>query len=116
MSNTNVEKMYGLTPMQQGMLYHKLLNKGSSEYVLQFVSKFKGALNIDIMEQSLALLATRHETLRTAFTSTKLGQSWQAVLRSRKIELNIEDAINVTDIETYKQSDLLRGFDLAYCA
>ncbi|MCL2427253.1 MAG: amino acid adenylation domain-containing protein, partial [Oscillospiraceae bacterium] len=112
MSKQNVEKIYGLTPMQQGMMFHKLLNEDSTEYVLQFVYKYNGALDIEMVRQSLALLTTKHEVLRTAFVTTKSGQSWQAILRDREVELTVEYAKTRADVESYKRADMLRGFNL----
>ena len=111
MAKLNVEKIYRLTPMQEGILYHKLLNESSTEYVMQSSFQHKGKLNIELMRQSLSLLAIKHEVLRTFFKITN-GVSLQAILRNRQIELNEKCAQDAADLESIKKTDITRGFDL----
>ena len=112
MAEPNVEKIYKLTPVQEGMLYHKLLDEDSTEYIIQSIFQYNGELNIDMVKQSLVLLSLKHEVLRTAFIITKAGNPWQTILRDRQIELNIKRANDGMEIELLKRADLLRGFDL----
>jgi amino acid adenylation domain-containing protein/non-ribosomal peptide synthase protein (TIGR01720 family) len=108
----NIEKIYGLTPMQEGILYHKLLNEDSAEYVLQSAFKYKGILNIEKMEQSLSLLAIKHEVLRTAFNIAETGIPLQVILRDRRVELNINESADESMLESLCRADISRGFDL----
>ena len=112
MPSSNVEKIYGLTPLQEGMLYQNLLNESSTEYVIQLVLQYKGLLEIEPARQSIDLLSMKHEVLRTAFITTKTGNSWQTILRNRKIELSLTRAEDDADIEAQKKADVTRGFDL----
>ena len=111
MANINVEKIYRLTPIQEGMLYHKLLSEDSAEYVLQLTFQYKGALNIEMVKQSLSLLSLKHEVLRTAFITTE-AKPLQVILRNRQIELSDICAENEAEIEQIKRADIYRGFDL----
>jgi amino acid adenylation domain-containing protein/thioester reductase-like protein len=112
MSKSNIEKIYGLTPMQEGMLYRKMLDSSSTEYIVQTAFQYRGALDIETARQSLALLSMKHEVLRTAFITTKNGNSWQVILRDREIELDLSHAEDSTEIEAKMKADVLRGFDL----
>jgi len=110
-TESNVEKIYGLTSMQEGMLYRKILNKGSTEYIIQSVFEYKGALDIEIARSSLDLLSLKHEVLRTAFLVTEV-KPLQVILRDRRIELIVRHVKDDVEIEEQKKSDVLRGFDL----
>ena len=47
MANNNIEHVYSLTPMQEGMLYHKLVDEQSTGYVLQTELRMLGELKIE---------------------------------------------------------------------
>ncbi|MCL2163373.1 MAG: amino acid adenylation domain-containing protein [Oscillospiraceae bacterium] len=108
----DVEKIYGLTPLQEGMLYQNLLNESSTEFIIQLALQYRGLLEIEIVRQSLDLLSVKHEALRTAFITTKAGHSWQTILRDRKIELYLTHAEDDAETEAQKKADVARGFDL----
>ena len=112
MTKSNVEKIYGLTPMQEGMLFHSLLNEGSGEYVIQSAYLYKDMLDVNLAKQSLSLLSIKHEVLRTAFVVTKTGKMWQLILRDREIELNTCQVKEDLEIESLKRTDVSRGFNL----
>ena len=51
----NIEDIYELSPMQQGMLFHTLYSPNSGEYFEQFNCLIKGDLNIELFKASLAV-------------------------------------------------------------
>lgn len=112
----NVEKIYTLSPMQKGMVYHSLLNKNSTEYILQYSASFKGALNIENAKVAIELLSLKHEVLRTAFTGFENdSELFQVILKNRSPEIqfiNYSDFQNNQSIEEIIKHDLIRGFDL----
>ena len=116
--NSNVEKIMGLTPMQNGMLYHKMLNDESTEYVLQHVFSIQGKLYEDLLKQSIELLTYKYEVLRTVFLYRKVAQPKQVILKQRKAMMQIVDLTTLTDeeqqknIELTKSLDVHKGFDL----
>ncbi|MED4388483.1 condensation domain-containing protein, partial [Bacillus mobilis] len=114
-----IESIYSLSPMQEGMLYHKLLNDNSTEYFIRYVMKLTGDLDIARVKESLSLLSEKYGVLRTAIVLPKKGDKpLQVVLRKREIELNVIDLTDCTSgeknkkIEQVQQEDLQRGFDL----
>ena len=109
---TNVEKIYKLTPLQEGILFHKLLRDDSSEYILQSSIKFEGELNIEIIRNSLSLLSYKHEVLRTAFITTEKGKPLQVIMGDRKIELIELYSNDVSELESFMENDISRGFDI----
>lgn len=116
--NENVEQIYSLTYMQEGMLYHKLLEDKSAEHIVQSVMKITGRLNVINIDYSLQLLSNRFEALRTLFLYRKVHKPRQAVLRQRKIETEVIDISGVLSHERekklheIKKEDIERGFDL----
>jgi len=115
--NKQIESIYSLSPMQEGMLYHKMYNDNSTEYFVRSVMKLRGKLDISKVRKSLDLLSVKYEILRTTFVIPKKGdRPWQVVLKDREIELNVIDLSTnespAKEIEKIKEDDLGRGFDL----
>ncbi|WP_276203580.1 non-ribosomal peptide synthetase [Paenibacillus fonticola] len=111
-----LSSIYSLTPMQEGMLYHKLADEQSTGYVLQFKLRMKGKLQVQKAQESLSLLARKYDVLRTAFIYYKVSKPWQIVLREREIECNVIDLCNSKEQEKeilkIQQADIRRGFNL----
>ena len=111
----NIENIYKLTPLQEGMLFHQMLNETHTEYVLQTIFNSKN-INADVLRDTLDLLSEKHEVLRTIFVVRKVKAPVQIILRKRQIELSIVDLsgdLNIQDtLEKLKASDIVRGFDL----
>ncbi|MGG1878420.1 condensation domain-containing protein, partial [Paenibacillus cisolokensis] len=116
--NSNVEKIYPLTSMQEGMLYHKLLDEASTNYVVQNTIRLTGELELGILEQSLQLLSRKHAVLRTSFFYRKIKQPRQIVLKDRQLEYSFLDISSLApherhaEFERVKEADLKKGFDL----
>jgi bacitracin synthase 3 len=117
-SNNNIESVCGLTPMQQGMLYHKMLNESSTEYVLQDTFVFRGKMDDEYFAQSIDLICFKYEVLRTVFMYKKALIPRQIVLKERKSEVTIIDLseckpdVLQKEQEKIKEQDIKRGFDL----
>lgn len=52
----NIKDMYRLTPMQQGILYHYMMDKNSDAYFEQISLSIKGILDIDCVEKSVNII------------------------------------------------------------
>ncbi|WP_146241166.1 non-ribosomal peptide synthetase [Paenibacillus sambharensis] len=113
----DIQKIYPLTPMQEGMLFHAIKEAGGA-YVEQLVFEARGLLNIAYMEQSFNRLIERHEVLRTVFKYSKVERPIQIVLRGRKARIRYESIAELGPdaqagyIEAFKKQDRLAGFDL----
>lgn len=60
-----VAKLYPLTPVQEGILFHSLFEERSEAYFCQFCISLHGLLDLGVLEKSLTVLIDRHEMLRT---------------------------------------------------
>ncbi|MGG4404334.1 condensation domain-containing protein, partial [Paenibacillus amylolyticus] len=115
---SNIENIYSLTPVQEGMLYHKLMNSDSSAYIVQHLFELNGLINEQKVEDAIQLVAMKHEVLRTSIVYEKLTIPRQIILKNRTIEY---ERIDLSDIavhdlnnkmDTIAQLDVDRGFDL----
>ncbi|NPC91659.1 amino acid adenylation domain-containing protein [Bacillus sp. WMMC1349] len=116
----NIQNIYPLTPMQEGMLFHHLSDKDSQAYCVQTAVKISGEFHLDIAEQSLNILVGRHDLLRTVFIhSKKLSRPRQIVFKKRDMTINMHDYSHFKQadhdqyIEEFLRSDFKKGFDLA---
>ncbi|MCP5048769.1 MAG: non-ribosomal peptide synthetase, partial [bacterium] len=113
-----LEDVYPLTPMQEGMLYHSFLEK-SSVYLGQASYRLHARFDIPVVEKSLNRLFKRYDILRTAFIHEDLDRAMQVVLTDREVDFYFQDLRTQTaeDQETfirqYRENDINRVFDLS---
>lgn len=115
---SDVKNIYYLSPMQEGMLFHHIMDGHSSAYFEQLAIHFKGKLYIQKFEDSLNSVISRYDIFRTVFMYEETKRPLQIVLKERKAKLyyeNIADS-GVQDIpawiEDFKARDREKGFDL----
>lgn len=60
----NVEDIYSLAPMQQGMLFHCLYETESGHYMLQVRCMVRGNLHPALFERAWNATLARHSVLR----------------------------------------------------
>ncbi|MEW4236122.1 condensation domain-containing protein [Bacillus thuringiensis] len=71
MEKNKIKSIYSLTPMQEGMLYHSLVNPDDNSYHLQMSMWVSNKIELTKIKEALNLLAKKHETLRTSFVIPK---------------------------------------------
>src|SRR3712207_1384709 len=79
MKMRNVEDVYVLAPMQQGMLFHTLYAPQSGIYLVQSRFKIQGSLNVTAFSQAWQQVVDRHSILRTSFLWEGLDEPLQVV-------------------------------------
>ena len=107
-----VEKIYGLTALQEGMLFHNLEDRESTGYVVQSVYNAAIEIEEDILRETLRLLSIRYDVLRTSFIYEKISEPKQVIYEERVPEYEVTEG---TAEETVKaaEEEVRRGFDLA---
>src|SRR5438552_73152 len=115
--NNEIEDLYGLSPMQQGMLFHSLYAPEGGVYIVQVVCTVCGKLNTAAFEQSWQRIVARHPILRTAFFWEVLDKPVQIVFRNAKVALKSEDWRGLAgsqqqQLDDYLRADRRQGFDL----
>lgn len=119
MSTQNIEDIYPLSPMQQGMLYHSLYQSESREYVEQMNCKLYGDINAAIFEKAWQHLVDHHSILRTAFVWEDLDEPLQVVSQQSKVPFEFQDWREYSSEEQaqklteYCDRDRERGFNFS---
>ena len=117
-TTAEVEDIYPLSSLQQGMLFHSLYAPGSGFYVLQFSGMLPPRLDVAAFAQAWHEIINRHAILRTRFEWENLKQPLQIVQPKAKLPVFIEDWRHLTATEQQQQleaaqHDRWRGFELA---
>ena len=79
-----IENIYITTPMQEGLLFHALIDMKNSFYTMQVNFDFNGKLNVSAFKQAWRLMIKRHAVFRTSFVGFENEQIHQLV--SRQVE------------------------------
>jgi fengycin family lipopeptide synthetase D len=118
LNKKNVKDIYSLTPMQEGILYHSLLNKESHAYFEQVILNIEGKLDLKYLEESFNTLIQRYEILRTIFVYKKVKKPFQVVLKAQRAAIYFKNIVELPEaekkafIEEFKINDAQSGFDL----
>lgn len=114
--NSNVENIYSLTALQEGMVLSKLNDENSTTYVVQQILDVKNVVDPIRIEQALHLLFQNYEVLRSTIFYEKLDKAVLVVLKKQQIEFEIIDLSKEKDalilFEKIKENDVDRGFNL----
>ncbi|MDD5753215.1 MAG: amino acid adenylation domain-containing protein [Methylococcales bacterium] len=118
LNKANLQDIYPLSPMQQGMLFHALHQSKSRAYFEQMRYEIDGVLDVKILKQSWQLLHNRHDVLRTVFVHNKSATLLQMVLKYRDVDFVFVDlsALDSTQqaerIADFQVQDRAKGFNL----
>jgi amino acid adenylation domain-containing protein len=119
MSNkSNVQNIYELSPMQEGMLFHAVMDEQSTAYVEQTVMTLRGTLDPDLFEKALQELVGRYDILRTVFVYKTTKRPRQVVLNEQKADFYFEDLSHKLEgsgtayLKDFSREDREKGFDL----
>ncbi|MFB2875779.1 amino acid adenylation domain-containing protein, partial [Floridanema aerugineum] len=113
----NIEDIYPLSPMQQGMLFESLYAPDSGVYVEQMTSTLTGNLNVSAFEQAWQQLVAHHSIFRTAFVWESLEQPVQVLYRQIEVKVERLDWQELSASEQQQQLQLFldskrqQGFD-----
>ncbi|HZX27798.1 MAG TPA: amino acid adenylation domain-containing protein, partial [Telluria sp.] len=77
----NVQDIYPLAPLQQGILFHHLLENEGDAYILRSVTRFDNRARLQACLSALQQVIDRHDSWRSAIHWQGLRQAVQVVLR-----------------------------------
>ncbi|WP_017905579.1 non-ribosomal peptide synthetase, partial [Pseudomonas asplenii] len=83
----NVQDIYGLAPLQAGILYHHLATEEGDPYVMQAQFEFAGLEQVKAFVRALNAVIERNDILRTSVHWEGLGEPVQVVWRQAPLAL-----------------------------
>ncbi|TBU72204.1 non-ribosomal peptide synthetase [Phytopseudomonas daroniae] len=111
---TDIEDIYPLSPMQEGMLFHTLIDKDAGDYINQLRVDIKG-LDVTRFRQAWQKTIARHEVLRANFL-TEFDRPVQVIRKQIDLPFTVLDWRQQDGLETALDqcaaADRQRGFDL----
>ncbi|MGL4696424.1 amino acid adenylation domain-containing protein [Enterococcus larvae] len=104
------DSVYPLSPMQSGILYHKLKNDRSGEYFMQQILRLSVPADNETLIQSFKLLKYKYPVLRTKIVFKDLITPVQVVLNDLDLEAEVVEQTKGTSAD-FIAADVERGFD-----
>ena len=87
----DVEDVYALSPTQQGLLFHGLVEETSGAYFNQLTCVLRGTLDVPAFQRAWRAAIDRHPALRTSFHWKGLERPMQAVRSGVVIPWSVDD-------------------------
>lgn len=119
MNKRNIEAIYPLSPMQQGMLFHSIYESETGVYFEQLTTTLEGDLIIDAFKKAWQQVLNRHSILRTSFVWKRLDKTLQVVHKEVTIPFEELDWSDATEsefesrLENYLEENRKKGFKLS---
>jgi hypothetical protein len=101
----NVQDIYPLAPLQEGILFHYLMNEQEDVYLLYTLLAFDTRERLEGILNALRLVIARHDNLRTAVMWEGLHEPVQVVWR--EAALSVEEV--ALDLSEGDAADQLRA-------
>ncbi|ELX07967.1 linear gramicidin synthase subunit C [Janthinobacterium sp. HH01] len=120
----NIQDIYPLAPLQEGILFHHMMNEEGDAYLLPHLMQFDSGERLDGFVSALNMVIARHDILRTALHWEGLNEAVQVVWREAKLvaeQVDLDDGVDAAKelAERYhprhyrldvRQAPLLRAF------
>lgn len=111
MKKDEIEDIFTLSPIQQGMLFHILADAESRMYYEQEVCRLRGGMNLSAFRGAWEILIVRHQMLRTFFAWRDLPHPIQIVKKYIETPIVFKDLRGTgadeqeIEIQSFLQSD-----------
>lgn len=104
----NIEDIFVLSPLQEGLLLYSLLHPTSDKYLVQCILKIKEVQDLELLEKSFNLVLERHPALRASYHYDHLHHPVQVIQPLENIPW-----IFVKDFENHLREDRKKNFDFS---
>lgn len=117
MSVRNVEDIYPLSPLQEGLLFHSLYGPEEGVYVTQLSCKTRD-VDVEAIRRAWQKIVDRHPPFRTAFVWKNIETPLQVVQRNITLPFHFENwrSLSASEqqdrLDAYLEADRRRGFQL----
>ena len=104
----NIQDIYPLSPLQEGILFHHLLEQHGDPYLELSILRFDNRKHVDFFVQAMQAVIDRHDVLRTGILWENLSEPVQVVWREAPlvvIERELDDSDH-GDITEYMQDHI----------
>ena len=118
-SQPQIEDIYPLSPMQQGLLFHALYDPKSQLYFEQYSCTVQGHLDFSAFQRAWQQVVDRHSALRASFCWEGLSKPVQVIRRRVPLTCQRQDWRDLsadeqeTQLGIFLEADRERGFDLS---
>jgi len=115
----DVESIYPMSPMQEGLLFHSLYGDSTTAYTEQYHFDLPEGLVVDAFEESWNHLLRQFSILRSSFIYEDFSIPLQCVHKQVKIPFTVLDFTTLTEelktkkVEYLLKKDLEEGFDFS---
>ncbi|WPF77229.1 non-ribosomal peptide synthetase [Bacillus velezensis] len=113
-----IQDIYPLSFMQEGMLFHSLLDHDSRAYFEQAVFTINGQLDQERFQKSIDAVFERYDIFRTTFIHKNVAKPRQVVLKNRPSRVQFHDISHLDEkaqdkyADRFRKEDKDKGFDL----
>jgi amino acid adenylation domain-containing protein len=114
-----IEAIYPLSPMQQGILFHTVYASKPGMYSAQWSCTLHGDLDLSAFKRAWQRVVDRHPVLRTAFYWEAQNELFQVVYRQVELPWRQYDWQRISAVEQQRQlesflvEDQAHGFEIA---
>ncbi len=111
-----IEAMYYLSPLQEGLLFHHVAEGVADPYCDQAVCELEGTLDRHAFEAAWGTVVSRHPVLRTAILWEKVPKPIQVVRQQVQLSVDYEDwrarspEAHIASLAALAASDRAQGF------
>ncbi|MGB0523517.1 MAG: amino acid adenylation domain-containing protein [Flammeovirgaceae bacterium] len=115
----SITSMYRLSPLQEGMLFHKLFDDTAAAYTNQFQSVLSSRVNISALQKSWQRIINQHTIFKTSFHHHELALPVQCVHETTELPFEFLDYSELSAEEQqatladFLKADKEKGFDFS---